>query len=93
MRHDEEWEDPSPEVAAAMIPRLMYARLIASEFEARVRVQEPYNSDDGKFFDLVQEELLLKAWHQKGRASWLRGEWGWPWDSKRDHRPPPSSEL
>jgi hypothetical protein len=78
MRHDDEWEYPSPEVAAAMIPRVMYAKLVATDFEKKVRTQEPYNSDSELFFDVMQEELLLRAWHQRGRESWLRGEWGWP---------------
>lgn len=75
-RHEMEWEEPSPEVATAMLPRVWYALLIGSRIESELQTQEEYK-DAEKRFDALLEQLLEAAWHRKGRDSWLRGEWGW----------------
>jgi hypothetical protein len=70
----EEWEDPSPEVATALIPRLRWARWTRAIHECGVRdylKREP----SPEAARALLEALLVKEWHQMGKSSWLAGEW------------------
>ncbi len=61
---------PHPEVAAALIPRLLFARPMASVAEAAFRQQESIG-DAAATDEKILELLLVSMWHQKGKALWL----------------------
>jgi hypothetical protein len=70
----EEWEDPSPEVATALIPRLRWARYTRAIHKYGVQDYLRREASSGAERALL-EALLVEVWHQTGKSAWLKGEW------------------
>lgn len=58
----------SPEVAAALIPRLIYARKYASEIQKELDNSLGREATAGELF----EALLMSAWHSRFYLEWLQ---------------------
>jgi hypothetical protein len=72
-----EYEDPSPEVAVALFPRLTFA------LHFRTRMKGP---PDGAS---PLEYLLVTLWHQQWKARWLAGDFGEHVDDSEPPGDPP----
>lgn len=61
----EGFEEPSPECAAALLPRLSYGKGIAEIYERQMR--------RGEADPRLLEGLLIKGWRDVGEAAWRSG--------------------
>ena len=70
----QEWENPSPEVASALIFRLRFAKFFGSIYESGMHDPVKPKGDREEQRALL-EALLVTAWHQTGKPAWLTGKW------------------
>lgn len=65
----------SPSVAAAMIPRLRFARVFGPVVEGALKRQNRDGGGRADVHDLL-ELLLVELWRSCGRQAWLDGAFG-----------------
>jgi len=65
-------EQPSPEVASALLPRLHMARTFGAEMEPIFERDAPLGDTSGNECAIL-EWLLVTLWHKTWRAEWLSG--------------------
>jgi hypothetical protein len=66
-------EMPTPQIAAAMIPRLRIARTLAGVVEHQFDMQARLG-DRSADEHAILEWLLVRLWHESWKARWIAGE-------------------